>query len=318
MTNRADKEAASVSNAEFREYMRPLSGALATYAAAMAAQPEHNRNLPAHNSRAMAELAAQETWAIDEWNEPARNAHSYGSLLAYFVAEHLAAYAAIIDGVSVGPRYAHMATARTIFETVPIAHWLLEPNITLERRIKRSIVYRLKSANEIGRMQHIEKLVHQSTENRARCERFVKFHGWTVTGIAIGGELLPTAKTDFSKAAFGAEFVGLDRTLWGMMSGAQHGTWYALADGLKDQILDHDPLDPAGAVVPLMVTSENLTMFGVMSWHGCAAVANARDELMGWRPSDDMLESGKTIQAIAQSFAVHARSKTPRPDDSDP
>ncbi|MCU1398248.1 MAG: hypothetical protein JWN62_1357 [Acidimicrobiales bacterium] len=314
MTTRAEIEADALSDAEFREHMRPLSSALGKYAKAMAAQPELHRNLPSHDSRAMAELAAQSQWAIAEWNEPARNAHSYGSMLAYFVAEHLAAYAAIIDGASVGPRFAHLATARTIFETAPIARWLLEPRIPLDKRIKRSIVYRLKSANELGRMQHEPRLVSQSQLNRERCARYIEAQGWLVKGLELGGESLPAGKTEFSKVAFGASFVELDRTLWAIMSGAQHGSWYALADGLRAERLEVDPLDPTGMVAPLMVTSENLTMFGIMCWHGCSAVATARSELMGWSSSTEMIASGEAIEAIARDFVQHRRSKSSSPD----
>lgn len=314
MTTRAQIEAAALSDEAFREHMLPLSSALGKYAKAMAAQPELHRNLPSHDSRAMAELAAQSRWAIPEWNEPARNAHSYGSMLAYFLAEHLAAYAAIIDGASVGPRYAHLATARSIFETAPIARWLLEPGIPLEARIKRSIVYRLRSANELGRMQHEPRLVLQCQQNRDRCARYIEARGWLVKGLELGGESLPAGKTEFSKFAFGASSIDLDRTLWSIMSGAQHGSWYALADGLKGEKLEVDPLDPTGTVAPLMVKSENLTMFGIMCWHGCSAVAAARCELMGWSPSTDMTTNGEVIEKIARDFVQHWRSRSSSPD----
>ena len=117
--------------------------------------------------------------------------------------------------------------------------------------------------------------------------------------------------------AFGTESIDMDCTLWGVLSGAQHGTWYALADGLRGQLLDLDPLDPldpTGAVAPLVVTSENLTMFGVLCWQGCSAVAAARSELMGWSPTSDMITSSETIQAIAHDFVQHSRSKNAPPD----
>ena len=49
---------------------------------------------------AMAELANERRWATDAWREPARNANSFGAMSVYFLAEHLAGYAAIADGAA--------------------------------------------------------------------------------------------------------------------------------------------------------------------------------------------------------------------------
>jgi hypothetical protein len=132
-----------LTDAEFRAAMRPLSVSLRDFASSIRDQPEMHGCLPSPDSRAMAELASEKRWSTPQWLEPVRNAHSYGGMVTYLIAEHLSAYAAIIESAVVGPRYGHMPTVRAVIEAVPIAHWLLDPSMGVETRLRRSIAYRL-------------------------------------------------------------------------------------------------------------------------------------------------------------------------------
>ena len=118
----SDQPPPVMSNDEFAEAMRPMGAALSEWASAWARQPAEFGHVPAAASRAMGELAAEQQWATPGWLEPARNAHSYGHMLSYALAEHLAAMATIIMHTPVGPAFLHMPSMRAVFDAVPVAH----------------------------------------------------------------------------------------------------------------------------------------------------------------------------------------------------
>jgi hypothetical protein len=285
-----------MSNDEFAAAMRPLGTALSRWATAWASQPDRHTFLPAAGSLAMAELAAEERWATTDWLEPCRNAHSYGHMLAYALAEHLAALSAIVLHSQVGPAFAYVPSVRAIVEAVPVAHWLLDPTVTAESRIKRSIVFRLKSANELGRMQHLAAAVTDSQMTRQRCIEFATHHGWLIANNAIGGESTPTAREDYSRIALGEARPDLDRSMWAIVSASHHSTFYSLVASLKHGITITTPFDQRGGVAPVVVDGQDIATHALMNWRGCVAVARARDELMGWTPGPEMDDSAEQIR----------------------
>ncbi len=117
-----------VSDDEFRAAITPLTDALERWASAWAEQPTASGLVPAADSRAMGEYAVEARHSVSAWLEPARNAFSYADMLSYVLAEHLAAYAAVVLS-KVGPAYSHLPTVSALLEAVPIAHWLYDPAI---------------------------------------------------------------------------------------------------------------------------------------------------------------------------------------------
>ncbi len=106
-----------MSNEEFTEQKRPLAQALSTWALSWASQSEIHGFLPRAHSNAIEELAAETRWSAPNWLEPVRNAHSYGHMLSYVLAEHLAALVAVIEHTTVGPAFSFVPSARAIFGT---------------------------------------------------------------------------------------------------------------------------------------------------------------------------------------------------------
>jgi hypothetical protein len=286
-----------MSNDEFAEAMRPMGTALSEWASVWSRQPAAFGYIPTADSRAMEELAAEHRWATPAWLEPARNAHSFGHMLSYALAEHLAAMATVIVHSPVGPAFAHVPSMRAIFDAVPVAHWLLDPRIDVERRIKRSLTFRLKSANEEGRMSHIPAAVAESARIRDACTRFAERHHWSTANNAIGGEQLPVAKHSYTAVALGKADKKLDATTWSVVSAAHHSTWYMLAASFSHGITMTTPLDRLGGMAPIVVDGDHLATFARMAWQGCAAVAQARDALMGWQPLPDMAAAAEEFRA---------------------
>lgn len=295
---------------EFRNAMKSLTGPLAAYAIAMAGPREANPRLPAADSSAMRELAAETDWATDDWSQPAFNAHSYGHMLVYALAEHLAAYAAVVEVGNVGPAYAHAPSARAIMEIAPTAAWLMEPGIGVEARIKRSIAYRLTSSNQAGRLQHIDSAREHATASRQATVDYATIQGWVVAEqsgrVSIGSEAVPNPATSFTNYAIGTRAVDLDRALWNVLSALQHGTWYALSDGLGERMRT-DPFDDRIGAAPIVVSGQHLTVVGLMCWFGCRAAYETQRELMGWEQPNDIREAEQALMSQASSIAQQAR-----------
>ncbi len=236
--------------------------------------------------------------------EPTRNAFSYADTLAYKLAEHLAAYAQIVHS-QVGPAFSHMPTVRAVLEAAPIAHWLYDPAIAVDVRIKRSIAYRLHSADQVGRLQHILGAAADFQKARQACIDYLDSQGWMLKDKAVDGEKLPTA-ADFSLVAFGQADSHLDMTSWGLTSAAQHGTWYALQLALNGDEMITSALDPLGGLAPIVVRSDALTMFGLMCFEGCDGVARARDELYGWPRPVEMTDAAAQLRAFGARMRAAA------------
>lgn len=285
-----------MSDAEFRVVMNPFTSALATYARAFSFLGEFNGNVPAADSRAMAELAAEPDWRTVNWLEPSRNAHTFAGFLTQFLADHLAAFAAAVDCATVGPSYAHLTIVRAIVEVSPIAFWLSDSQLTVAQRLRRSIVYRLDSASERGRMRHLPEMVARSNEARARCLEFADHHNWKREGKTLAGEKLPTSGQAFGAILFGDDPAGIGLTLWNLTSANIHGKWYAVADGLKDRFVPNGPRDPHGGTAPIIVDGNQLRRYGTMCWLACEAVAQERMALMGWSPSPELTASSTALR----------------------
>lgn len=293
---------------EFRAAMSPLTSALTTFAVSIRDQGEENGQLPAPISQAMAELATEAKWSVPSWKEPVRNAHSYGGMLLYLIAEHLAAYAAIVERAGVGPRFAHMPVVRAALEAVPIAHWLWDTSIGPEQRVRRSITYRLHSGRQGNKMLRLPGAQKDSDRAIESCLEYAAAQGWTLGKDGdgrdtVGGEAIPRA-TSYSAVAFDGEAPELDRVLWAMACGTHHANWFALSDGLAGEVMRNDPFDALGGVVPLKIDGRSLSMFALMIFQGADAVVRARTELMGWVESDSMVSSRQDLNELGRAFVT--------------
>ena len=222
-----------MSDDEFREAMQPFTDAMSKYAKVAAGLAESNGMVPAVGSRAMDELAAESQWAQPGWAQPTSNAFSYGLVVLHHVAEHIAAFAAVVDGSSIGPTYAHYAHIRAVMDGVTVAHWLGDPSVAFETRIKRSLAYRYNSANQIGGFaDYLPTAGAESERIRKACVDFAAANNWEFTGNHLDGEALPRDGVGFCEIAFGAPNEALERVMWMHASATQHVKWMALAQAL--------------------------------------------------------------------------------------
>lgn len=296
----------TVSNEAFRDAMRPFADTLSQWAVEWNAQPERHGFLPTADSAAMRELAQQDRWATDDWLEPVRNAHTFGHMLCYLLGEHLSALAQVTIA-EVGPTYSPLPIVRAVIEATTLGHWLLDPQITAANRVRRSTAYRLDSANQLGRLQHLEEARQLAATNRAACRAFAATHNWKVADKEVGGQRLPHPDRHFSRVVFGDSADFLDKSLWGFTSAAQHGTWYALAYAIERAELKPQVGDDLGGIAPIVVSVQALYTWGVACFMGCDAVARARDDLFGWQRSASMHEAEGRLHQVRRTLAEHRR-----------
>lgn len=286
--------------------MRPFAEAITAYAVRSAAEPERHGWLPAADSKAIAELAGEQQWATDGWLQPVQNAHSFGAMLTYFLAEQLDAIAAIIRTAEVGPRYSYLANARAIIDTAPVAFWLLDPDVGIETRVKRGIAYRMDSANQQGRLKDIPGAAERKDEIRAECETVAAALGWEIAknqigSPIVGGETIPHADT-FATLAFEVEDPQSGPTMWAYLSAVAHGTWYALTEGMAGNMV-HDPLDPHSGKAPIVVEAKSLYLYGLTCYHGTDRAIAAHHALMGWDPSAELATAREQMNHFNATLA---------------
>ena len=278
-----------VAGEEFKKVLAPLSTRLLRYAELIATQPDKSGFLPAADSPALAERAAEGKWAHPDWEQPLFNAQNFGSLLVTFLCEHLAGLALVTGAPEVGPSYVNYSLLRPILDTAPVAYWLLEPGIAYEVRAKRGLTYRLESAVNLARHGAIPSAKTDSERTIASIRLVAKHHGWqcSKTKESVGGETRPHPKRSFSSVALGNAAPKLDDAMWNLVSATFHGTSYALLQALRQ---DHAIIGPDGdsMTAPIVVSSDHVSFLCLLGWRGVQAAANARAALMGWVPSDEL------------------------------
>lgn len=270
----------------------PLCALLADYSLLVAEEPTSHDLIPRADSPAMAELSEERRFATPGWEEPVRNAHSYGQVLVTSLADHLAAFAAIAQHAVVGPSFSQLTLLRAIMEISTLSSWLLERDIGTERRIKRSLAYRIDNAASVERLATSAARA-QSRATRKRARDVVDRLGWTFANRAVGGEDLPHAKRDFSRYVFPpGNRDSFDHVMWNFASAGAHGAFYALAQPLREPPgYEPDPLDPRGVIRAVVVSARDIATYGAIAYFATKAAADARRHLMGW-PESEAFEVG--------------------------
>jgi hypothetical protein len=287
---------------KFQEILRPFAESLRDYAVACIQRPI----TPMADSPAMSELHDEKRWSVEEWLEPARNAHSYGLVLAYFVVDHADSYAAIAISAELGPTFAHATLLRSVMEVATNAAWLLEPSIGAEKRIQRSTVYRIDSAVNLGRMGTAFNADEGATKGRERAIAYAKGQGWEVVNLgqggrkSVGGEAMPMPEQGFRAVLPYTPSEDFCRALWNYMSATSHGSFYAVQQSLQTppDAPEPSPFDPAGMTKAIGADTANVITIGAVLFHLVQGVVQRRDALMGWTPTEDEIAAAKRLDDI--------------------
>jgi hypothetical protein len=204
---------------------------------------------------------------------------------------------------------------RAIVDAAPTAHWLLEPTIGAERRIKRSIMYRLKSANELAGAKHHEPWMASARKTQQACHEFMAGHRWIWKSNSLDGEVYPQGG-DFTEVTFGAKDAALDEATWKYLSACMHGHWYAVAQAvqmLPETVHPSSSLDPQGRLAAIVVSGESITMFALLAFLALEAANRARFQLMGWAATDELAAARRAMAPFVAEYADRVRQSGPNP-----
>lgn len=288
------------------ESLRPFADALRGYAFAAADRP----TWVAADSDAMRERSEERRWSTPDWLEPALNAHTFGQVLCHHVLDHADSYAAIATSAELGPSFAHATILRSVMDVSTTAGWLLEPRIGTERRIQRSIVYRIASAVHMLRVSRLDKIVAEATAAKRKATEYAEAQGWPVVKLergrrSVGGEQMPAADRTFSEIVFGARAEASDGTLWHYLSATAHGTFYAVQQALAvPPGVTDDPLNPAGTVRAFAASTPNVMTLGRIVFAAARTIVERRDALNGWTATPEEVDAIRRLQEATVNAPV--------------
>ena len=293
--------------------LSPFVESWSEYVLLVGSESERHGGLPTASSIAMSELSLEHRWSRPGWDEPVRNAHSYGSALIGWLADHLSAIGAVAGHAPFGPAYAHLTLFRSMMEGSVVAAWLLEPGIGAEARVKRSLAYRLDSANNLGRMSLVDGAIKSATMAKDNTVELANSLGWAVrkgSRPAVDDQQIPEAKSEFSRLVLGRKNPPLDQVWWNYSSAGAHGTFYAVRQSLVAVPGVTSPMDPGGSVRALLTSSTRIAFFGSLGFLGLMAGARARQDLMGWTSDSAMAAVEARLRALSMealtAFATEA------------
>jgi hypothetical protein len=276
----------------FVDAVAPTVSALLDLAAAYHQMQARHGLVPAAESPAMADLAAEERFCRNGWREPVETAHSLSGLLCFAGIDHATGYAKLFASLSPPvPVYSHLAVARAALEAFAWGRWLADTTVDVDGRVKRGVVYRLDGNRSRRR---IPELRTQAAEILQRYKDGLP-SGWDIfcnsKQVRCGGVELPFPKAVIAQVlqtGRGPTPEDLGGLLWGYLSGISHSADYALM--LSAELVE-EPSDLAAAPVANLVTSaRTVHLVGVTLLRAAIEGCTMRFRLYGWS-SDEAWEA---------------------------
>jgi hypothetical protein len=269
-----------VTGDEFRGWMAPKVAGIRRFVGAVDSV-NATRSLPNPESRAMEELAAEPSFrSRSTWEQPIADCHTFGSMTLRAAADYLRAFAELFDGTQ-PPVYAHLAVARSAFESAVVCEWLSEPGIGPLDRVKRGLCEQLYSAAEVdalGLMPNAPPRVDQWT---AVADAF----GWRAnvsrSRPIIDGTKRPRVSDGIVRLARSDEGSLVGDLMFSRLSAVSHVTWFGLQYALNLSEVETDALSRLGTVA-IGTDGVRVSELGFYLLRVVRNAAAARFTLMGW------------------------------------
>lgn len=271
----------------FEAHIAPVRDGLVRLLDASDEQQHQWGSLPAVESLAMKELAAEHEYKGGEpWgNEPVAEAHNLGQLLL-FTSNECARTATRLFTSEPTPVYAHMVLARAALEQAGRAWWLLDPTIGIRRRVARGINERL-----FGLYQQRDLPIDQTDKDRAR-DRYAAL---LAEGEQLGFSKMrkhPKTPFTFEEERPGQTAVvrslltqgddaNLGKLVYGYYSAVAHGTTFGLTQSVSHEI-PPAPGMPGVTRRAIVTRSQDVVSLLTGLILGLGRAVQARNELFGW------------------------------------
>jgi hypothetical protein len=239
------------------------------------------RSMPDAESRAMEELAAEASFrSRSTWEQPIVDSHTFGSMTLRAAADYLRAFGQLFDGPQ-PPVYAHLAVARSAFESAVVCEWLSEPGISPLDRIKRGLCEQLYSAAEVDALGLVAHGAPRVDEWTAVAEAF----GWSAnlsrSRPIIDGTKRPRVSDGIVKLARSDDGSLVGDLMFSRLSAVSHVTWFGLQYALNLSNIEADEQLRLGTVA-IGTDGVRVSELGFYLLRIVRNAAAARFTLMGW------------------------------------
>jgi hypothetical protein len=241
--------AALVDSDAFREWMAPKVAGIRTFAAAIARVADKAGALPAHDSRAMGELADEQKYGRSSlWERPITETHALGGMTLRAATDYGCGFGELF-GAPNPPLYAHLVVGRSAFEAAVVSAWLSDPGISSLDRIKRGLCEQLYSALEVDRL----RLPADERARVARWQAVAESFGWRVDVSRRSNPIVedtrrPRVSDGIVSLSGSDDDSQVGNLLFSLMSAVTHVTWFGLQYALDLTEVERDEYSGLGKV----------------------------------------------------------------------
>jgi hypothetical protein len=289
--------------------MGPKVDGIRTFTAAIDRVADERRSLPGHDSRAMEELHAEQSYRDrSAWEQPITDTHTFGAMTLRAATEYVRAFGELFAAPQ-PPLYAHLIVGRSALEAAVVSAWLSQPNVSPLERIKRGLCEQLYSAGEVDRLG----LPADDRERVAQWKAVADHFGWRVdvsrlSNPIVDGTRRPRVSDGIVSLAGSQVQSEVGNLLFSRMSAVAHVTWFGLQYALDFTKPERDGLS-RGATVALHTDGGRVSATGFYLVRVLRSASTARFTLMGW--SDPRWEEAvRQAIELEHTFARSALTTT--------
>jgi hypothetical protein len=266
----------------FRDWMTPKVEGLRAFVASVDRILDERGWLPSHDSRAMGELAAEQTYrGRSSWENPIRDTHTFGAMTLRAATDYVRGFGQLFDGPH-PPLYAHVVVGRAALESAVVSEWLSEPAASPLDRIKRGLCEHLYSALEVDRLG----LPGDDRDRVPRWTGVADSFGWRAdtsrpSNPSVDGTRRPRVSDGIVRLSGSPEGSEVGNLLFSRTSAVSHVTWFGIQSAFDlSEVERNAPLGDAR--VPMGTNSERVSAIAFYVLRVVRAAATARFTLMGW------------------------------------
>lgn len=274
----------------FERHVAPVRQALVDLLEAQGALVKRWGSLPAADSQAMAEIAAEKDYLGEgPWgDEPVHQAFNLAHLLV-LGAEDSASAACRLLSDEPTPVFAHMVLARSVLEHAGRAWWLFEPRIGVRRRIARGFNERLNSLvqQEFLPLRPADKAKARNRRGRifAEAERLGFKKVAERKKPAWLEEERPSSTKVIRQLLAGGDDPTLGGAVYGYFSAVVHGTTFGLSQSV-DIDAPGGPETPGVTWGAVYTSSRDVCTVLTAMILALSHTYKTRSAVLGWRSDE--------------------------------
>jgi hypothetical protein len=265
----------------FVEQMAPTVAALQGFTTAVDDIALRHANVPATDSQAMRELAAEDDYrSQSSWQNPITDTHMFGGATLRAASDYVRTFATAFTAER-PPLYGHLTLARSALESSVVSAWLNQPDIAYVERIKRGLCELLYSANEVMKLE----LRPDAAKELAQLEADATSFGWKPHfnrgKPEVNEAKRPSVGSGITELLVDNSQARIGGLLWSRLSAVTHVTWFGLQWAFT--LPEGAPSGSSGfATVPVGTDSTKVATQAWCVLRALRAAASRRFTLMGW------------------------------------